>query len=158
MYDILSLTNSTLLTADMILYVQKTLYPIHGSHCPFHRKMCIPLLVRCHCPPTKSNLYLNSSLETVIREPTLYKLLMFHVPNLVSIFLHICYILYNTFSHLMSRPCVTIQIYMFLQVFREPKRSGVVEHVLNKYAACIGETGSKGAIMFSVVGESQPSL
>jgi hypothetical protein len=47
--------------------------------------MCIPLLVRCHWPPaTKFNLYLDSSLETVIREPTLYKLRMFH---LMSIFL-----------------------------------------------------------------------
>jgi hypothetical protein len=39
------------------------------------------------CTPTKSNLYLDSSLETVIREPALYKLLTFHVPNLMSIFL-----------------------------------------------------------------------
>jgi hypothetical protein len=52
MYDILSLTNSTLLTADMILLcTKKNLYPIHGSHSPFHRKMCIPLLVWCHFPP-----------------------------------------------------------------------------------------------------------
>jgi hypothetical protein len=36
--------------------------------------------------PTKSNLYLASSLETVIWEPALYKLLTFHVPNLISIF------------------------------------------------------------------------
>jgi hypothetical protein len=38
------------------------------------------------CTPTKSNLYLASSLETVIREPTLYKFLTFHNPNLMSIF------------------------------------------------------------------------
>jgi hypothetical protein len=38
------------------------------------------------CTPTKSNLYLASSLETVIGEPVLYKLLTFHVPNLISIF------------------------------------------------------------------------
>jgi hypothetical protein len=49
-------------------------------------------------------------------------------------------------------------MYMFLQVFREPKRSNMVEHVLNEYAACIGETGSNGAIMFSVVGESCLSM
>jgi hypothetical protein len=41
------------------------------------------------CAPTKSNLYLDSSLETVIWEPTLYKLLIFHVPNLLSIFLRL---------------------------------------------------------------------
>jgi hypothetical protein len=39
------------------------------------------------CTPTKSNIYLDSSPETVIREPALYKLLIFHVPNLKSIFL-----------------------------------------------------------------------
>jgi hypothetical protein len=65
---------------------KKNLYLIHDSHFPFHRKMCILLQVRCHCPPTKSNFYLVSSLETVIREPTLYKLLTFHNPNLISIF------------------------------------------------------------------------
>jgi hypothetical protein len=51
MYDILSLTNSTLLTADMILLCTKTLYPNHCSHSPCHRKMCILLLIWCHCPP-----------------------------------------------------------------------------------------------------------
>jgi hypothetical protein len=35
---------------------------------------------------TRSNLYLASSLETVIMEPALYKLLTFHNPNLISIF------------------------------------------------------------------------
>jgi hypothetical protein len=38
------------------------------------------------CTPTKSYLYLASSLETVFREPALYKLLTFQVPNLISIF------------------------------------------------------------------------
>jgi hypothetical protein len=40
------------------------------------------------CTTSKSNLYLHSSLETVIREPALYeyKVLAFHVPNLISIF------------------------------------------------------------------------
>jgi hypothetical protein len=44
MYDVLPLINSTLLTADMILSCTKTLYPIHGSHSSFRRKMYIPLL------------------------------------------------------------------------------------------------------------------
>jgi hypothetical protein len=35
--------------------------------------------------PTKPHLYLDRSVETVFRESALYKLLMFHVPNLVSI-------------------------------------------------------------------------
>jgi hypothetical protein len=38
-----------------------------------------------YCTPTKSNLYLDSSLETVIRKPALYKRLMFHVLNIMSI-------------------------------------------------------------------------
>jgi hypothetical protein len=36
---------------------------------------------------TKCNLYLDSSLETVIREPISYRLHMFHVQNFMSIFL-----------------------------------------------------------------------
>jgi hypothetical protein len=35
----------------MILLCTKNLYPVHGSHSPFDRKMCILLLMRCHCPP-----------------------------------------------------------------------------------------------------------
>jgi hypothetical protein len=31
------------------------------------------------CTPTKSNLYLDSSIETVIRKPALYKLLTFYI-------------------------------------------------------------------------------
>jgi hypothetical protein len=38
------------------------------------------------CTPTRSNLYLASSLETVFRVPVLYKLLTFQVPNLISVF------------------------------------------------------------------------
>jgi hypothetical protein len=38
------------------------------------------------CTPSKSKLYFYSSLETVINEPALYKLLTFHLPNLISIF------------------------------------------------------------------------
>jgi hypothetical protein len=37
------------------------------------------------CTPVKSNLYLDSSLETVIWEPVLYKRLTFHNPNCISI-------------------------------------------------------------------------
>jgi hypothetical protein len=38
------------------------------------------------CIPTKSNLDFDSFLETVIKEPALYKLLTFNNPNLISIF------------------------------------------------------------------------
>jgi uncharacterized protein (UPF0248 family) len=48
MYDIVSLTNSTHLTADMIPLCTKNLYLIHDSYFPYHRKMCIHLLVLCY--------------------------------------------------------------------------------------------------------------
>ena len=35
--------------------------------------------------PTTSNLYLANSLVTAVREPDLYKLLTFQVPNLISL-------------------------------------------------------------------------
>jgi hypothetical protein len=47
MYDILSLTNSTLLTAGLIVLPTKSLYLIHDSHFPFCRKMFILLQVQC---------------------------------------------------------------------------------------------------------------
>jgi hypothetical protein len=53
-YDILSLTNSTLLTADMILLcTQRCLYLIHEFHSPLHRKIYFYILqlVRCHLSP-----------------------------------------------------------------------------------------------------------
>jgi hypothetical protein len=70
--------------------MHKILYLIHDSHFRFHRKMCILLLVRCHCPPTKSNLYFDSSFGTVTSEPVIYKLLKFHVPSLLSLFHCLC--------------------------------------------------------------------
>jgi hypothetical protein len=94
MYDILSLINSILLTADMILLRTKNPVPNSWFSFPFSLKNVyspagtVPLpSYLTSCTPTKSNLYLDSSLETVVREPGLYKLLMFHVPNLMSIFL-----------------------------------------------------------------------
>jgi hypothetical protein len=32
-------------------FMHKSLYLIHGSHSPFNKKMCVLLLVQCHCPP-----------------------------------------------------------------------------------------------------------
>jgi hypothetical protein len=46
----------------MILLYTKILCLIHDSHSPFHIKMCILLLVQCHCTPTKSNIHPVSSL------------------------------------------------------------------------------------------------
>jgi hypothetical protein len=68
--------------------------------------MCILPQVRCHRPPTRSNLYLASSLESVFRDPALYKLPTFHVPNLISIF------------HSLGRSCKeSIQVRGSLEVF-----------------------------------------
>jgi hypothetical protein len=38
------------------------------------------------CTTTKSSLYFPNSLATVFNEPALYRLLTFHMPNLISIF------------------------------------------------------------------------
>jgi hypothetical protein len=53
-YDtsILSLTNSTLFTADMILLCTKEPLPNLWFSLHFPCKMCILLLVGCHCPPS----------------------------------------------------------------------------------------------------------
>jgi hypothetical protein len=50
-YNILSLTNSTLSTADMVLLWTRMIYLIDDCHSPFRRKICILLQVRCHRPP-----------------------------------------------------------------------------------------------------------
>ena len=41
------------------------------------------------CTPTKSNLHLANPLATVVSDPDLYRLLIFHAPNLMSLF-HCC--------------------------------------------------------------------
>jgi hypothetical protein len=51
MYDILSLMNSTLLIADMILFCTKKPVPNSWFNSPFHRKMYIRLRVQCHLRP-----------------------------------------------------------------------------------------------------------
>jgi hypothetical protein len=57
--------------------------------------MSIDLLVLCHlshltsCTPSKSYLSFSSSFTTVIDKPALNKLLLFFVPNLMSIFLRL---------------------------------------------------------------------
>jgi hypothetical protein len=38
------------------------------------------------CTPTKSNLYQENSLKTIVRYPALYRLFTFRVANLMSIF------------------------------------------------------------------------
>jgi hypothetical protein len=50
MYDILLLVKSTLLTADMILCVQKTCTQFMLISPLFHWKTCILWLIWCHCP------------------------------------------------------------------------------------------------------------
>jgi len=90
----LSLTNSSLLTADSILYfIKKILFPIDGFLFLFRKKKKIynPLLLHCpfatsnSCTPPKSNLYIADSLIAVVSEPNLYRFLTFHVPNLMSL-------------------------------------------------------------------------
>jgi len=47
---------------------------------------CAPFFPLTSCTLTKSNLYLANSLTTAVSEPALYRLLTFHVPNLMSVF------------------------------------------------------------------------
>jgi len=79
----------------MILFggVQKSLFPIDDFCFLFHRKNFNPQLLLCplcptltSCTPTKSNLYLSNSLAAAVSETALYRLLKFHIPNLVSLF------------------------------------------------------------------------
>ena len=51
-YDTLSLTNSTLLIADTILWCTKILFPVEDFHFLFHRKHYNPLLLLCPLCPT----------------------------------------------------------------------------------------------------------
>jgi hypothetical protein len=44
-----------------------------------------------NCTPTKCNLYFVKSLDTVVSDPELYRLLTFHVPNLMFLFHCLCY-------------------------------------------------------------------
>ena len=46
-----------------------------------------PLSHLTSCAPTMSNLYLANSLAAAVSEPALYRLLTFHVPTLMSLFL-----------------------------------------------------------------------
>jgi hypothetical protein len=90
MYYILSLINSTLLTAYMMCekpvpywwfschFLQKNIYSPYGP--------IPPLSHLTHCTPTAFNLYCDISFETDMREPAIYRLLTFHISNLMSIF------------------------------------------------------------------------
>jgi hypothetical protein len=64
MYGILSQTNSTLLTADMVLHAQKNLCLIHDVYSPAGSVLLSSHLT--FCTPTKSNLYFDSSFDTVL--------------------------------------------------------------------------------------------
>ena len=71
--------------------VQKILFPINDFRFLFNRRNYNALFLPCPlCPtswrPTKSNLYLASSLAAALNEPALYRSLTFQVPNLMSFF------------------------------------------------------------------------
>jgi hypothetical protein len=74
--------------------VYKILFPIYDFHFLCCRKYYNPLFLtvsrlshQTSCTPTKSNFYLTNSLATAISEPALYRLLAFHVPKRLSLFL-----------------------------------------------------------------------
>ena len=92
-YDILSVTNSTLLTADIILWCTKILFQTDGFHFLFHKKkynlLFLPSPLVSHltsCAPTKSNSYFANSLATVVSKADLHRLPAFHTPGLIPLF------------------------------------------------------------------------
>jgi hypothetical protein len=89
---ILALTNSTLLTGDLVLSCTKDLYLIHDSHSPLCRRICTLLLVQCHHSPIWPALPLNVTyigtvlLKLSVGSPPYANFLTFHVPNVMSVF------------------------------------------------------------------------
>jgi hypothetical protein len=60
LFDFLSLTNSSFLTADMILLCTKKLYFIRDSHASFHCLFGAPLSHLASFTPTKPHLYFDN--------------------------------------------------------------------------------------------------
>ena len=91
MYDTLSLTKSTLLTADTALCCTENPVPNWWFSLPFHKKNIIscsyrvPSVHLTSCTPIISNLYVANSLAASVSEHNRQKLLTFHVPNLMSL-------------------------------------------------------------------------
>ena len=72
-----------------------------------------PLSHPTSCTPTRSNLYLSNSLTTVISDPDLYRLVTFHVTNLISLAHRL--VLHRRISPV-SRPlCMNRNMFTFLR-------------------------------------------
>jgi len=95
MYDILSLTYSTLLAVETVLWcTKKSCFKLLIFVSFLQKKISCshsaPLSHLTSCTPTKCNLYLAHSLDTAASEPDLYRLLSFHVPSLMFLFHCLC--------------------------------------------------------------------
>jgi hypothetical protein len=93
MYDTLSLTYSALLNADMILSLKKKPVPNSLFSFPFPQNVyspapSVPPSSSATYTPTKSKYHFDSSFDSVTSEPAHYKVLTYHIPNLMSIFHH----------------------------------------------------------------------
>ena len=87
-YDILSQTKLTVLIADNILRCTKILVLI-DVFLFLSKKIIISCSYSIHLTsstPTKPNLCFTNSVVTDVSDPYLYRLLTFHVPNLLSLF------------------------------------------------------------------------
>ena len=78
------------LTVDTVLWCTKILFPVGFSFLSINKIQYPALTVRTlsHLTPrtpTKSNLHLTNSLATDVSEPDLHRLLMFNVPNHMSL-------------------------------------------------------------------------
>ena len=79
-----------------------------------HNPLLVPSPFVAHltyCTPTKSNLYFANALASVKREPDLYRLLTFQVPNLMSLF-H-CFSCTKVSVQLRGFLCERFVIYVF---------------------------------------------
>jgi hypothetical protein len=65
------------------------LFSLSIKKCVFSAGSVPPSSHLTFCALTKSNLYFDCFFEIIITEPTLWKLLTFHNPNLISIFRHL---------------------------------------------------------------------
>jgi hypothetical protein len=93
----------------MILLCTKVQYQIHWAYFPAG---VVPLPSHLtSCRPTKSNLYLESSLESAGMEPALHKKLVFLVRNCISIFCRLCRLFKNSLQ--VRAPCESFVTWFF---------------------------------------------
>jgi hypothetical protein len=104
MYNILSLTKSAFLAADMILFRLKKLLSISWFSFPFHRKIYILVLVRCYpCPIWPPALPINLTMFDIFSQLSWANLAY------TEIFLE----KFNTFHKILRRALTYIRLFTY---------------------------------------------